>query len=76
MRLILTDSSTGTTPYRTFEYFDETDASVSADVKRFVFGINGTLTTTGSTTFYIRGVNFTTGLGTYGIATYSYTRVG
>lgn len=76
LRLILTDSSTGTTPYRTFEYFDETDASVSADVKRFVFGINGTLTTTGSTTFYIRGVNFTTGLGTYGIATYSYTRVG
>ena len=76
LRLILTDSSTGTTPYRTFEYFDETDASVSADVKRFVFGINGTLTTTGSTTFYIRGVNFTTGLGTYGTATYSYTRVG
>lgn len=76
LRLILTDSSTGTTPYRTFEYFDETDASVAADVKRFVFGINGTLTTTGSTTFYIRGVNFTTGLGTYGTATYSYTRVG
>lgn len=76
LRLILTDSSSGTTPYRTFEYFDETDAVVSADVKRFVFGINGTLTTTGSTTFYIRGVNFTTGLGTYGIATYSYTRVG
>jgi hypothetical protein len=76
LRLILTDSASGTTPYRTFEYFDETDASVSADVKRFVFGINGTLTTTGSTTFYIRGVNFTTGLGTYGTATYSYTRVG
>ena len=76
VKLLLTDCSTGTTAYRTFEYFDETDASVSADVRRFVFGIGGTLTTTGSTTFYIRGVNFTTGLGTYGIATYSYTRVG
>jgi hypothetical protein len=76
VKLLLTDSSTGTTAYRTFEYFDETDASVSADVRRFVFGIGGTLTTTASTTFYIRGVNFTTGLGTYGIATYSYTRVG
>ena len=76
VKLLLTDSASGTTAYRTFEYFDETDASVSADVRRFVFGIGGTLTTTGSTTFYIRGVNFTTGLGTYGTATYSYTRVG
>jgi hypothetical protein len=76
VKLLLTDSASGTTAYRTFEYFDETDASVSADVRRFVFGIGGTLTTTGSTTFYIRGVNFTTGLSTFGIATYSYTRVG
>lgn len=76
VKLLLTDSSTGTTAYRTFEYFDETDATVSADVRRFVFGIGGTITTTGSTTFYIRGVNFTTGLTTFGTATYSYTRVG
>jgi hypothetical protein len=76
LRLILSETSTGTTAYRTFEYFDETDASIGGDGKRFVFGINGTLTTTGSTTFYIRGVNFTTGLDTYGTATYSYTRVG
>ena len=76
VKLLLTDSASGTTAYRTFEYFDETDATVSADVRRFVFGIGGTLTTTGSTTFYIRGVNFTTGLSTFGTATYSYTRVG
>jgi len=77
VQLFLTDSASGTTAYRTFEYFDETDVAVGANGKRFVHTISGTLTTTtASTTFYIRGVNDTTGITTLAEAIYSYTRVG
>jgi hypothetical protein len=77
VQLFLTDSASGTTAYRTFEYFDETDVSVGANGKRFVHTISGTLTTTtASTTFYIRGINDTTGITTLAEAIYSYTRVG
>ena len=76
VQLFLTDSSSGTTAYRTFEYFDETDVTVGANGKRFVHTISGTLTTTASTTFYIRGINDTTGITTFAEAIYSYTRVG
>jgi hypothetical protein len=74
--LILTTSATGTTAYNTFEYYDETDLSVGADGKRCVLSIGGTLSATASTTYYIRGVNFTTGINTFATATYTYTRVG
>jgi len=76
VQLFLTDSASGTTAYRTFEYFDETDVAVGANGKRFVHTISGTLTTTASTTFYIRGLNDTTGITTLAEAIYSYTRVG
>ena len=76
VRLILTVGSTDTTAYRTFEYFDETDVIVGTNGKRFVHTISGTLTTTASQTYYIRGLNDTTGITTFGEATYSYTRVG
>jgi len=76
VRLILTIGSTDTTAYRTFEYFDETDVVVGTNGKRFVHTISGTLNTTTSQTFYIRGINDTTGITTFGEATYTYTRVG
>lgn len=76
VRLILTIGSTDTTAYRTFEYFDETDVVVGTNGKRFVHSINGTLNSTASQIFYIRGLNDTTGITTFGEATYSYTRVG
>lgn len=76
VQLFLTDSASGTTAYRTFEYFDETDVTVGSNGKRFVHTISGTLTTTASTTFYIRGINDTTGITTLAEPTYSYTRVG
>jgi hypothetical protein len=76
VQLFLTDSVSGTTAYRTFEYFDETDVTVGASGKRFVHTISGTLTTTASQTFYIRGLNDTTGITTLAEAIYSYTRVG
>jgi hypothetical protein len=76
VRLILTIGSTDTTAYRTFEYFDETDVVVGTNGKRFVHTISGTLTTTASQTYYIRGLNDTTGITTFGEATYTYTRVG
>jgi len=76
VQLFLTDSASGTTAYKTFEYFDETDIVVGTNGKRFVHTISGTLTTTASTTFYIRGINDTTGLTTLAEATYTYTRVG
>ena len=76
VQLFLTDSASGATAYKTFEYFDETDITVGANGKRFVHTISGTLTTTASTTFYIRGINDTTGITTLAEAIYSYTRVG
>jgi len=76
VRLILTIGSTDTTAYRTFEYFDETDVVVGTNGKRFVHTISGTLNSTTSQTFYIRGLNDTTGITTFGEATYTYTRVG
>lgn len=76
VQLFLTDSASGTTAYRTFEYFDETDVVVGSNGKRFVHTISGTLNTTASTTFYIRGLNDTTGITTLAEAIYSYTRVG
>ena len=76
VRLFLAIGSTDTTAYRTFEYFDETDLTVGANGKRFVHTISGTLTTTASQTYYVRGQNDTTGLTTFGEVTYSYTRVG
>lgn len=76
VQLFLTDSASGTTAYRTFEYFDETDVSVGSNGKRFVHTISGTLNTTASTTFYIRGLNDTTGITTLAEAIYTYTRVG
>jgi hypothetical protein len=76
VRLFLAIGSTDTTAYRTFEYFDETDITVGGNGKRFVHTISGTLTTTASQTYYVRGQNDTTGLTTYGEVTYSYTRVG
>tara|TARA_R110000868_G_scaffold229952_3_gene483082 strand:+ start:12 stop:713 length:702 start_codon:yes stop_codon:yes gene_type:complete len=76
VRLILTIGSTDTTAYRTFEWFDETDVVVGTNGKRFVHTISGTLTTTASQTYYVRGRNDTTGITTFGEVTYSYTRVG
>ena len=76
VQLFLTDSASGTTAYRTFEYFDETDVVVGTNGKRFVHTISGTLNSTASQTFYIRGVNDTTGITTLAEAIYSYTRVG
>jgi hypothetical protein len=76
VQLFLTDSASGTTAYRTFEYFDETDVTVGSNGKRFVHTISGTLNTTTSTIFYIRGLNDTTGITTLAEAIYSYTRVG
>jgi hypothetical protein len=76
VQLFLTDSASGTTAYRTFEYFDETDVSVGSNGKRFVHTISGTLNTTASQTFYIRGLNDTTGITTLAEAIYTYTRVG
>ena len=76
VQLFLTDSASGTTAYRTFEYFDETDIVVGANGKRFVHTISGTLNSTASQTFYIRGLNDTTGITTLAEATYTYTRVG
>ena len=76
VQLFLTDSASGTTAYRTFEYFDETDLTVGGNGKRFVHTISGTITTTASQTYYIRGLNDTTGITTLAEAIYSYTRVG
>ena len=76
VQLFLTDSASGTTAYRTFEYFDETDVAVGSNGKRFVHTISGTLNSTASQTFYIRGLNDTTGITTLAEATYTYTRVG
>jgi len=76
VRLFLAIGSTDTTAYRTFEYFDETDITVGGNGKRFVHTISGTLTTTASQTYYVRGRNDTTGVTTFGEVTYSYTRVG
>lgn len=76
VQIFLTDSSSGTTAYRTFEYFDETDVVVGTNGKRFVHTISGTLNSTASQTFYIRGLNDTTGITTLAEAIYSYTRVG
>ena len=76
VQLFLAIGATDTTAYRTFEYFDETDVSVGSNGKRFVHTISGTLNTTASTTFYIRGLNDTTGITTLAEAIYTYTRVG
>ena len=76
VQLFLTDSASGTTAYRTFEYFDETDVAVGSNGKRFVHTISGTLNSTASQTFYIRGLNDTTGITTLAEAIYTYTRVG
>ena len=76
VQLFLAIGATDTTAYRTFEYFDETDVSVGSNGKRFVHTISGTLNSTTSQTFYIRGINDTTGITTLAEATYTYTRVG
>jgi hypothetical protein len=76
VQLFLAIGATDTTAYRTFEYFDETDVSVGANGKRFVHTISGTLNSTTSQTFYIRGLNDTTGITTLAEATYTYTRIG